>query len=81
MQNVITVNMEAFQNQFATEYAFCYEHWDHVAGFAEAVQAFDDFFAENRDFVRKFVKYRGDYITSDREAAAFMFALEALGVL
>lgn len=29
----------------------------------------------------EFARYRGDIVTSDREAAAFSFALEALGAL
>jgi hypothetical protein len=31
---------------------------------------------KNGDFVGEFAKYRNDLVTSDREAAAFMFALE-----
>ena len=38
----------------------------------------DDFLKEHNDFVGEFVRYRGDFISSDREAAAFMFALESL---
>lgn len=78
---VITVSIEAFLNRFNAEYEFCYEHHDHVAGFMDAVDAFDDFFNQHRDFVMEFVAYRGDAITSDREAAAFVFAAEALDVL
>lgn len=47
-----------------------------VAGLQrEAANAFDDFVKEHRDFVREFVNYRGDFISSDREAAAFMFTI------
>ena len=35
---------------------------------------FDSF--ENKDLISDFVKYRGDLITSDREAAAFILAIE-----
>lgn len=46
-----------------------------MAGQREATEAFDDFVKQHRDFVREFVNYRGDFISSDREAAAFMFTL------
>lgn len=32
-------------------------------------------------FIGEFVKYRGDVVSSDREAAAFAFALGALGAI
>jgi hypothetical protein len=47
-----------------------------VAGYKEAVQAFDEFLPYHHGFVDEFVKYRGDFLSSDREAAAFMFAME-----
>ena len=40
-----------------------------------AITAFDEFLPTHKEFVGEFVKYRGDFISSDREAAAFMFAL------
>jgi len=42
----------------------------------EAVTAFDEFLKTNNKFVGEFVKHRGDFVSSDREAAAFMFALD-----
>lgn len=44
----------------------------------DAVEAFDEFLKKHKEFVREFAKYRGDFISSDREAAAFMFALESM---
>ena len=51
-----------------------------MAGYSEAVDAFDEFIKDERRaaFVGEFAKYRQDMVTSDREAAAFMFALDAL---
>jgi len=77
----MTINIHKFIRQFNKEYDFLYEHRDRVAGYDEAVSAFDSFVAsgENaKQFVRDFVLFRGDFVSSDREAAAFMFALEAL---
>lgn len=76
MAQIININIEDFLKHFKTEYSFCYDNRDRVAGFAEAVAAFDEFAEKHADFVREFVRFRGDAITSDREAAAFMFALE-----
>ena len=81
MPKMINISVNLFHDQFNKEYAFLYKHDDRVAGYQEAVEAFDDFVAKHGDFVREFAKYRGDFISSDREAAAFMFALDDLGVL
>lgn len=72
---VINVNMEDFCEQYKKEYEFLY---DNVAGYKEAVDTFDEFLKVHQDFVSQFAKYRGDFISSDREAAAFMFALDSL---
>ena len=71
----MTINIKTFEKQFKKEYNFLYENDNNVAGYREAVAAFDEFLSENKNFVCEFVKYRGDFISSDREAAAFMFAL------
>lgn len=81
------VNIERFYIKFGECYEFLYDNYDHVAGYSEAVDAFDDFLSKHASFVVEFAKYRGrmtfgddaiDPISSDREAAAFMFALNAL---
>ena len=76
----INISIDRFKQRFDEEYAFLYEHRDNVAGFDEAVDGFDGFLQNetNAGFVREFAAYRGDVISSDREAAAFMFALDAL---
>lgn len=75
----VDVDIYAFAEQFQKEYDRLCES-EHVAGYRGAVEAFDS--ACNgesfRRFVAKFAKFRGDLISSDREAAAFMFALDAL---
>ena len=76
----INISIDCFKQRFDEEYAFLYDHRDNVAGFDEAVASFDGFLQNetNADFVREFAAYRGDVVSSDREAAAFMFALKAL---
>lgn len=72
------INIHKFLEKFSIEYDFLYENDDRVAGFREAVDAFDDFCKDNSKFVAEFIRFRGDFISSDREAAAFMFALDSL---
>lgn len=76
----ISISIDRFLEQFNKEYAFLYDNRDRVAVYDEAVNAFDMFILDEQHaaFVGEFAKYRKDLITSDREAAAFMFALDAL---
>lgn len=80
MTKEINISIHDFYSQFEKEYNFLWEQDDpsRVAGFAEAADAFDDFLNAHADFVREFVMYRGDTIDGSREAAAFMFALDAM---
>ena len=78
MSSTVNINIHQFHEQFQKEYQFLYDHNDRVAGFHDARDAFDDFVKAHPDFVREYALYRGDFISSDREAAAFMFALEIL---
>lgn len=71
----INISIEKFTDEFKAVYEFLYENGDQVKGYHNAVDAFDDFLKLHADFVRAFARYRGDAISSDREAAAFMFAL------
>lgn len=75
---MVNIDIARFFGKFDQEYEFLYQNGDNVAGYEEAVAAFDQFAASHGDFVGEFARYRGDCITSDREAAAFMFALESL---
>lgn len=76
--HIHNISMEKFCEQFQKEYNFLYDCLGYVAGYDEAVSAFDRFQADHADFVREFAQYRGDVVSSDREAAAFMFALDVL---
>lgn len=75
----MNIDIDRFLEQFKKEYDFLYDNNDRVAGYHEAVSEFDEFVSSHKEFVSEFVRYRGDFISSDREAAAFMFALETLG--
>ena len=71
----MNVQMEKFLDMFNKIYNELYEAGDNVAGFKEAVSVFDKFAKQQPKFVGEFVKFRGDLITSDREAASFAYAL------
>lgn len=73
------INIQDFLEKFNDEYKFLYDSNGTVCGEKEAVKAFDGFVKQHGDFVREFVAFRGDFISSDREAAAFMFALDSMG--
>lgn len=78
------INIHRFAEKFSKEYDFLYEH-DNVAGYDEAVSAFDEYLKKDiggfKKFVGEFAAFRNDFISSDREAAAFMFALDSMGGL
>lgn len=76
----MNINIHKFYDQFKKEYTFLYDNRDNIAGYSEAVDSFDEFIhtATGRALVGEFANYRQDFITSDREAAAFMFALDTI---
>lgn len=77
------INIHEFAERFSSNYSFLYDNNDNVAGYEEAVNAFDAMIQKSeqfKKFVGEFVKFRGDFISSDREAGAFMFALEEMGL-
>ena len=79
------VNFSEFIKRFCNEYDFLYKNHDRVAGFDEAVAMFDKYLEKDiggfKAFVSEYAQRIGDVVSSDREAAAFMFALESMGAL
>lgn len=71
----MNINIENFLEEFNKEYEFLYDNHDNVVGYQEALEAGDKFITDHPDFIKEFVKYRGDILSSDREVVAFMFAL------
>lgn len=72
------MNMRKLLDIFNDEYNFLYENNDNVVGYEEAVSAFDNEIEMHRDVLKEFCEHRKDFISSDREAAAFMFALQRI---
>ena len=72
----VDINIKKFKEEFDREYRFLYENHDNVAGYEEAVKAGDEFIRRYPKFAGMFAAYRMDFLSSDREVAAFAFALE-----
>lgn len=68
--------------KFAEYYDTLYEQGnDTIEGYNLAVNVGDEYIQKNPIFVGQFNKIRGDIISSDREMAAFAFALADCGVI
>ena len=79
----INFNIEDFMKQFQKENEYLYNANScgrFVAGQDEAAEEFNNMLQRDnfKNFVSEFVRYRGDFISSDREAAAFMFTFYEL---
>ena len=73
--------MEKFLEKFNQEYDFLYNadvNNQYVVGSNEALVYFDNNLTEvEQNVLREFVRFRGDFVSSDREAIAFMFTLDS----
>lgn len=79
MRNITQINIHKFLEGFEENYEWLYNGGDRITGYLELVTAFDSFAETHQDFVSEFVKLRGDFISSDREAAAFMLTMMDMG--
>lgn len=73
---VKNIEINKFLKEFEKEYNFLYDNRDNVAGYREALEEWNSFVENNKVFIKEFILYRGDLLTSDREIVAFMFAME-----
>lgn len=73
------MNIYKFLQKFKENYNFLYDNDNRVAGYYEALDYGEKIIHEHPDFVREFVKFRGDVLSSDREVAAFGFTLADFG--
>lgn len=74
----IKIDLDTFLPRFDSEYMYLYNNHIPESEYREAVEDFEYFADHHPSFVGDFVRLRGDAITSDREAAAFMLALNGL---
>ena len=70
----MNINIHTFYAEFNSNYDYLYNNdCGHLESYYSAL--FDQFVKDHAAFVGAFVNYRGDFISSDREAAAFMITL------
>jgi hypothetical protein len=74
------VKMKDLLKRFGEEYESMYrgERRDRAVSYRTAVDEGDRLIREDKELVRAFVKHRRDIMSSDREVAAFYFAVNAL---
>ena len=73
------MDIAKFWDRFKENYNFLYDNNDRVAGYYEALDYGEKIIHEKPDFVGEFVRFRGDFLSSDREVAAFGFTLADFG--
>lgn len=84
----INIDLAELRNRTAENYGILYENDDKIdggaAGYFSASSlcgSFDDYMEVNSEFrklVQTYTKYVGDFLSSDREAAAFIYAVDEL---
>ena len=81
MNKVKNIDIQKFLDKFNANYASLDDNNDAIAGFKEAVSFFDVFIKDHGNFVGVFARHRWDFISSDRESAAFIFTLEDFNLI
>lgn len=67
-------DVKKLKELFDKEYKNLCEKEDNVPGYRDAVKEGDDLIQRHPMVVSKFAAYRMDFLSSDREVAAFAFA-------
>ena len=80
-QRSASERVPASSYKFGDKYQFLYDNYDNVTGYDEALDAGEEFIRNHPNFAKEFVQYRYDALTSDREVAAFAFALSSYGAI
>lgn len=79
-KEIVNIDIAEFTQKFKEKHMLLYNNNDNIRGYREAFSAGHKLLSHPsepvKEFVREFVKYRGKIISSNREMAAFMFALD-----
>ena len=78
LKQTINANIQSFQQHFEEEYGFLYDNDDDVPGYDKALDEYDAMI-KNKNFIKfvdEFKQYARYDLSTDREVAAFMFALD-----
>lgn len=78
IQDAQNVSIEDFDKQYSWSYNLLYEaeSVNKDLNYTDRVECFDLYIDDMRDIITAFNTLRGDYISSDRECAAFMMTIE-----
>lgn len=68
-------------DRFDANYDMLYDAHDDVPAYDTAIAIGDEYIRNDPDFINQFNEIRGDIISSDRETAAFAFALVDVGLI
>lgn len=73
----IRVSINNFLDEFEKNYDALYHGYADITPdeFSDLVTIGDTFIKNNKEFVYEFVNFRGDFLSSDREIAAFAMTL------
>lgn len=81
MEKLNNISMNRFLTEFKNQYNFLYNNGDsNVCGYYDALNEWNIFIKNDyaKEFVGRYIQYTSDFISSDREVVAFMFALNTL---
>lgn len=73
----IHININNFLDEFEKNYDALYHGYADITPdeFSNLVTFGDEFVKSHKEFVCEFVKFRGDFLSSDREIAAFAMTI------
>ena len=77
----VSDEMAKLVNLFNETYQYFYENYDDVEFYELALEFGDDLIKQHHPLVKEFIEAREDFLTSDREVAAFWFAASELGMV
>ena len=81
MEKLNNINISKFLTEFKNQYNYLYDNGDsNICGYYDALNEWDTFIQNDyaKEFVGRYIQYTNDFISSDREVVAFMFALNTL---
>lgn len=78
IENINNVTIEEFTKQFSWTYDLLYEaeSVNDKFDYSKDVLTFDLYQKDMKDLLKAYIEYNGDFISSDREAAAFIQTIE-----
>lgn len=67
--------LKQFDEIYKKQYSVLYSQKQDTTAYTKALSEWNNFCMQNEQFVSAYIQYRGDYLSSDREIVAFMFAV------